>query len=114
MTGAFDGHANCFVESGDDKALLIDFNYDTEPLPGKYPLPVVGPLSLLQETRANHLGKLAFRRDLLEPAAARASRPAPGPDVDGRQARPAPRGGLSPCPPPRSTATTSRSTTRGS
>ena len=61
MTGAFDGHANCFVESGDDKALLIDFNYDTQPLPGKYPLPVVGPMGLLKETRANHLGKLAFR-----------------------------------------------------
>ena len=61
MTGSFDGHANCFVESGDDKALLIDFNYDTEPLTGKYPLPYVGPLSLLKETRANHLGKLAFR-----------------------------------------------------
>ncbi len=61
MTGSFDGHANCFVESGDDKALLIDFNYDTEPLQGKYPLPVVGPMDLLKETRANHLGKLAFR-----------------------------------------------------
>ncbi len=61
MTGSFDGHANCFIESGDDKALLIDFNYDTQPLPGKYPLPYVGPLSLLKETRANHLGKLAFR-----------------------------------------------------
>ncbi len=61
MTGSFDGHANCFVESGDDKALLIDFNYETEPLPGKYPLPVVGPMDLLKETRANHLGKLAFR-----------------------------------------------------
>jgi len=44
MTGSFDGHANCFVESGDQRALLIDFNYDTEPLPGKYPLPVVGPI----------------------------------------------------------------------
>jgi len=61
MTGTFDGHANCFVESGRGKALLIDFNYDTEPLPGRYPLPVVGPLGLLRETRANHLGKLAFR-----------------------------------------------------
>jgi sulfide:quinone oxidoreductase len=61
MTGAFDGHANCFVESGDDKALLIDFNYDTEPLPGKYPVPKVGPMDLLKETRVNHLGKLAFR-----------------------------------------------------
>ncbi len=61
MTGAFDGHANCFVESGDGKGLLIDFNYDTQPLSGLYPFPVVGPLSLLKETRANHLGKLAFR-----------------------------------------------------
>lgn len=61
MTGSFDGHANCFIESGDGKGLLIDFNYDTEPLRGKYPLPKVGPLDLLKETRANHLGKLAFR-----------------------------------------------------
>jgi sulfide:quinone oxidoreductase len=61
MTESFDGHANCFVETGDHKALLIDFNYDTEPLPGRYPVPVVGPLSLLEETRANHVGKLAFR-----------------------------------------------------
>ena len=61
MTGSFDGHANCFIESGDQKALLIDFNYDTEPLTGSYPVPYVGPLGLLKETRANHLGKLAFR-----------------------------------------------------
>lgn len=62
MTGSFDGHANCFVESGDGKALLIDFNYDTEPLPGKFPIPHLGPMSLLKETHANHLGKLAFRQ----------------------------------------------------
>jgi sulfide:quinone oxidoreductase len=61
MTHEFDGHANCFVESGHDKGLLIDFNYDTEPLPGHYPLPGVGPFTLLDETRANHLGKLGFR-----------------------------------------------------
>lgn len=61
MTHRFDGHANCFVESGRGKGLLIDFNYDTEPLPGVYPYARVGPLSLLKETRANHLGKLAFR-----------------------------------------------------
>lgn len=61
MTGRFDGHANCFIESGDQKALLIDFNYDTEPLTGSYPVPYLGPLGLLKETRANHLGKLAFR-----------------------------------------------------
>ena len=61
MEERFDGHANCFVESGDGKAMLIDFNYDTEPLPGKYPVPGVGPFSLLEETRANHWGKLAFK-----------------------------------------------------
>jgi sulfide:quinone oxidoreductase len=61
MTHPFDGHANCFVESGRGKGLLIDFNYDTEPLPGKYPLPLVGPFTLLAESRANHLGKLGFR-----------------------------------------------------
>jgi sulfide:quinone oxidoreductase len=61
MTGSFDGHTNCFVESGDRKGLLLDFNYDTEPLPGKFPLPVIGPMDLLKETHINHLGKLAFR-----------------------------------------------------
>jgi sulfide:quinone oxidoreductase len=61
MTAQFDGHANCFIESGHGKGMLIDFNYDTEPLPGKYPIPGVGPFSLLKETELNHLGKLAFR-----------------------------------------------------
>jgi sulfide:quinone oxidoreductase len=56
-----DGHANCFIETGYGKAILIDFNYDIQPVPGSFPLPVVGPMSLLKETRLNHLGKLAFR-----------------------------------------------------
>jgi sulfide:quinone oxidoreductase len=54
----FDGHANCFIETGFHKALLIDFNYDTEPLPGHFPGPV--GLPLLKESRLNHLGKLMF------------------------------------------------------
>ena len=57
----FDGHANCFIESGAGKAFLIDFNYDLEPVEGDFPLPGIGPFSLLKETRMNHLGKLAFR-----------------------------------------------------
>jgi len=61
MTESFDGHANCFVESGGGKGMLIDFNYDTQPLPGKYPLPGVGPFSLLKETEMNHFGKLMFK-----------------------------------------------------
>lgn len=61
LHAAFDGHANCFIESGYGRALLIDFNYDTEPMPGTYPLPGVGPLRLLAETEANHWGKMLFR-----------------------------------------------------
>jgi sulfide:quinone oxidoreductase len=61
MTEKFDGHANCFIETGHGKGLLIDFNYETEPLPGKYPLPGIGPFSLLRETEMNHWGKVMFR-----------------------------------------------------
>jgi len=55
----YDGHANCFVETGFHKALLIDFNYETEPLAGHYPFPV--GLPLLRESTLNHFGKLAFQ-----------------------------------------------------
>lgn len=58
----FDGHANCFVESGRGQALLLDFNYDTEPLKGTFPAPVIGPMMLLKPARVNHLGKLAFEQ----------------------------------------------------
>jgi len=61
MEARFDGHANCFIESGEGKGFLIDFNYETEPLPGKFPIPGVGPFSLLQESILNHWGKLAFK-----------------------------------------------------
>ncbi len=57
----FDGHANCFIETGFKKALLIDFNYNVEPLPGKFPLPGIGPMPLLKESRLNHVGKMLFR-----------------------------------------------------
>ncbi|MFN8222604.1 MAG: FAD/NAD(P)-binding oxidoreductase [Gaiellales bacterium] len=60
LEGTFDGHANCFIETGFRKALLIDFNYETEPLPGRFPT-AAGPLPLLKESRLNHLGKLAFQ-----------------------------------------------------
>ncbi|MBW2463522.1 MAG: NAD(P)/FAD-dependent oxidoreductase, partial [Deltaproteobacteria bacterium] len=57
----FDGHANCFIETGNGKAMLIDFNYETEPLPGRFPLPGIGPFSLLEESEINHWGKLGFK-----------------------------------------------------
>lgn len=61
LAASFDGHSNCYIETGHGKGILIDFNYTTEPLPGTYPLPVLGPFSLLKESRINHAGKLFFK-----------------------------------------------------
>ncbi len=61
LTAKFDGHSNCYIETGHGKGALIDFNYDTEPLPGSFPFPGIGPFGLLKETRMNHYGKLMFR-----------------------------------------------------
>jgi len=61
FTGSFDGHSNCYIETGHGKGALIDFNYDTEPLAGSFPFPGIGPFGLLKETRMNHYGKLMFR-----------------------------------------------------
>jgi sulfide:quinone oxidoreductase len=59
LDASYDGHANCFIETGFGKAMLIDFNYDQEPVPGHYPSKVGMPL--LKESRLNHLGKLMFQ-----------------------------------------------------
>lgn len=58
LDASFDGHTNCFIETGFGKALLIDFNYGTEPLTGRFPGRV--GLPLLRQSRLNHAGKLAF------------------------------------------------------
>lgn len=59
LDASYDGHANCFIETGFRKALLIDFNYEQEPVGGHFPGPVGMPL--LKESRLNHLGKLMFQ-----------------------------------------------------
>ena len=61
LTAKFDGHANCYIETGYGKGALIDFNYETEPLPGNFPLPGIGPFGLLKNTKMNHYGKMLFR-----------------------------------------------------
>ena len=61
MHAKFDGHSNCYIETGYGKGALIDFNYDTEPLPGTFPLPGIGPFGLLKNTKMNHYGKILFR-----------------------------------------------------
>ncbi len=57
----FDGHATCFICSGYEKAFLIDFNYEYEPLPGKFPFPGIGPFSLLGDSYLNYWGKMMFK-----------------------------------------------------
>ncbi len=57
----FDGHSTCFIVSGYEQAYLIDFNYEVEPLPGKYPFPGIGPFSLLSESHINYWGKMMFK-----------------------------------------------------
>ena len=61
LPAKFDGHANCYIETGYGKGALIDFNYITEPLPGTFPLPGIGPFGLLKNTKMNHYGKILFR-----------------------------------------------------
>jgi len=61
LNAKFDGHSSCFIETGFGKGALIDFNYEFEPLPGKFPLPGIGPFTLLGESKANHWGKVMFK-----------------------------------------------------
>ncbi|WP_457552339.1 type III sulfide quinone reductase, selenoprotein subtype [Desulfobacula sp.] len=58
---SFDGHSTCFIVSGYDKAFLFDFNYKTEPLPGKFPFPGIGPFDLVGESSTNYWGKMMFK-----------------------------------------------------
>ena len=59
LDASYDGHANCFIETGFHTAMLIDFNYEVEPLPGHFPAEV--GLPLMKESHLNHLGKLMFQ-----------------------------------------------------
>ncbi len=60
LSAKFDGHANCYIVTSDKRGTLIDFNYETEPLPGRYPY-IIGPFGLLKDTRLNYFGKLFFK-----------------------------------------------------
>jgi sulfide:quinone oxidoreductase len=56
----YDGHSTCFIVYSKGTSSLIDFNYRIEPLPGKFPMPKLGPFTLLKETKMNWQGKLGF------------------------------------------------------
>jgi sulfide:quinone oxidoreductase len=57
-TAHYDGHTNCFIELGGGEAILIDYNSDVEPLPGRFPGRL--GLPLLAPSRIDHVGKLLF------------------------------------------------------
>ena len=71
MKASFDGHANCFIESGDGKGVLIDFNYDTEPLTGNYPLPEPRSAGIAQANEPQSLRQTDVPLGLLASFAAR-------------------------------------------
>lgn len=56
----FDGETKCLIELGGKQGLLLAFSYMQPPKPGKYPLPGIGPFTVLSPTRANYLGKLGL------------------------------------------------------
>jgi sulfide:quinone oxidoreductase len=55
----YDGHGTGFIETGFHKAMLLDSNYTTQPLPGHFPTAV--GLPLLKDSRLSHLAKVEFQ-----------------------------------------------------
>ena len=62
LIGKFDDHSNYIIETGYKKAILLDYSFNNEHPPGKFPWPHIGPLSILKESRFNHISKLFLRR----------------------------------------------------
>ena len=60
LSHSFDGHANCFIESGRGQGLLLDFNYEQEPLPGRFSMFGIPALKLLGPSFLNHVSKMGF------------------------------------------------------
>ena len=56
----YDGRTTCIIESGYNKGVVLSFDYDHEPMIGKYPYPLVGPLSTLRESSLNFVAKRSF------------------------------------------------------
>jgi sulfide:quinone oxidoreductase len=86
MTASFDGHANCFIESGDRQGpahrLQLRHRAAARQVPAARGRAL---LDLLKESRANHLGKLAFRHIYWNVLLPGRPMPTPDPHVDGRQ-----------------------------
>jgi sulfide:quinone oxidoreductase len=61
LPARYDGQVECFVETGDDQAVLLAYDYATPPKPGRFPLPGIGPFTLLEESPMNHAGKMLFK-----------------------------------------------------
>jgi len=59
LDASYDGHGTGFIETGFHKAMLLDSNYTTQPLPGHFPIAV--GLPLLKDSRLSHVAKVEFQ-----------------------------------------------------
>ena len=57
LVASFQGETKCLVSIGGKQSLLLAFSYTQPNVPGKYPLPGIGPFTVLAPTFANYLGK---------------------------------------------------------
>ncbi|NMW88197.1 TusE/DsrC/DsvC family sulfur relay protein [Mobiluncus curtisii] len=57
MMRRYDGHAMCIIDTGYNQATVIDRSYTVPAVTGNWFFPRLGPLSLLKQTRRNHLAK---------------------------------------------------------
>ncbi len=60
LKDTFEGMTRCFVSVGKGKSIFMKFSYHEEPSHGLYPLPILGPFSMLKPTRINHLAKMSL------------------------------------------------------
>lgn len=77
----YDGQVECFVETGDERAVLLAYDYAAPPRSGRYPMPGLGPFTLLEETAMNHAGKMLFKWSYWHLFLRGYELPLPGPSV---------------------------------
>jgi sulfide:quinone oxidoreductase len=57
----YDGHTTCVVDTGFEKAVLLDYNAESDPSMGRFPLPGFGPFPLVEESTLVYRGKKSLR-----------------------------------------------------
>ena len=110
LDAVYDGHANCFIETGFHKAMLIDFNYETRA--GRRPLPRPGRRAAAQGVAAQpprqaDVPVVLLARPACRVATSRASPPTCPPPASTSRSSSAELRRSDSCPPQRSPVSTS-------